>query len=262
MTAERIIGRKILRFEQVESTNTLAHEQADLGEAEGLVITAEEQTAGRGRLGRKWLVPHGTSLQCSILLRPPLTPQHATRVMLMATLAVASMLEQELQLAPTLKWPNDVLLGGKKVCGILTESSVIGDSLACVILGIGLNVNYTMRNYPDLAERATTLQDVVGQALDRTRLERALLYHLNHYYFRLKAGESLADEFRARLAMLGEPIRVANQDTIFEGVAEDVDDDGALVLRQDQSRVKLYAGDVTIVKQVALNTAAQEKEVI
>lgn len=248
MPAIPIIGRKILRFERVESTNTLAHEQADLGEAEGLVITAEEQIAGRGRLGRKWLVPRGTSLQFSILLRPPWTPQHATRLTPMAALAVVSMLEQELQLAPTLKWPNDVLLGGKKVCGILTESSVMGDSLAYVILGIGLNVNYTMRDYPELAERATTLQDVVGHELDCPHLERALFDQLNRHYFRLMTGESLVDEFRARLSMLGEPVRVANQATIFEGIAEDVDEDGALVLRQDHSRIKLYAGDVTILK--------------
>lgn len=245
---EQIIGREILRYDQVASTNDLAREFAERGEAEGLVITAQEQLAGRGRMGRKWIVPRGTSLQFSILLCPPLAPQHATRLMSMAALAIARTLEREFALQSTLKWPNDVLLDGKKVCGILTESNIVGERLASVILGIGLNVNYTMRDHPELVPFATTLQDALGQEIDRSNLERALLAQLDAYYARVCGGEALTDEYRARLGMLGQFIRVASNDTILQGVAENVDDDGALILNQNGARVKLFAGDVTIIK--------------
>lgn len=242
-----------MRYEQVESTNTLARECAEQGEPEGLIITAEEQLAGRGRFGRKWSVPRGTSLQFSIILRPPLAPQYAWRVMPMAALAIATTLEQELSIPSILKWSNDVLVTDatgvrKKVSGILTESSVQGDSLAYVILGIGLNVNYTMRDYPELAPNATTIQDFLGHLVDRANLETALFARLDHYYSRIRHGETLMDEYRTHLGTLGQQIRVANHDTILEGIAYSIDEDGALILRQEHGDVKLYAGDVTILK--------------
>lgn len=246
----RIIGRKVLRYVQVESTNPLAREFAERGEPEGLVIAAEEQVAGRGRMGRKWVVPRGTSLQFSVLLRPPLAPPQASRLMPMAALAIARTLERELQLQPSLKWPNDVLLQGKKVAGVLTEASMQGDALGYVILGIGLNVNFAMGVFPELAPLATTLQDVVGHAVDRAHLERALLVELEHYYARVCAGETLMAEYRARLGMLGQSIRVENHGQRLEGIAHDVDDDGALILRQNDARLRLLAGDVTVIKEV------------
>ncbi len=245
---ERIIGRKILRYAQVQSTNDLARDAADNGEPEGLVITAQEQLAGRGRMGRQWIVPRGTSLQFSVLLRPPLAPQHVTRLIPMAGLGIANTLERELNLQPTLKWPNDVLLDGKKVAGILTESSMQGDALTYVILGIGLNVNYTMRAYPELAPFATTLQDVLGRAVDVSALEAHLFRELDDLYVRVCDGETLLDDYRARLAMLGKPIRVMERGEILQGIAEDVDADGALILKQGDARVKLFAGDVTILQ--------------
>jgi len=247
----QIIGREILRYVQVESTNDLAREHAERGEPEGLVIAAQEQSAGRGRMGRKWIAPRDTSLQLSILLRPPLAPQHAPRVTMMAALALVKTLERALNVQPTLKWSNDVLLNGKKVAGILTESSVQGDALDSIVLGIGLNVNYTMRVYPELAPFATTLQDVMGHEVERTQLEQTLLVELDRYYARVGRGETLVDEYRAYLAMLGQRVRVARHADILEGIAADVDDDGALILQQDDVRVKLYAGDVTILKNAA-----------
>lgn len=243
-----LIGREIRRYDTVDSTNTLARSAAENGEPEGLVITAEEQIAGRGRMGRKWLVPRATSIQCSILLRPPLPPQHAAQLTPMAALALSSILENELNLEPSVKWHNDVLLQDKKVSGILSESGVQGDKLVYVILGIGLNVNYTMHAYPELATHATTLQDVVGHPLDCAQLERSLLAALDTYYARICNGESLLSEYRARLTMLGQPIRLAEGDKIYEGIAEDVDEDGALILNQSNTRTKLYAGDVTVLK--------------
>lgn len=254
MGTEQIIGRNVLRYAQVDSTNTLAREFAERGETEGLVVTADEQTAGRGRLGRKWIVPPGTSLQFSVLLRPPFTLQHAARLMPMAALAVAHALENEYAISTRLKWPNDVLVADgqgiyRKVCGILVESSVQGDTLDYVILGIGLNVNYTMAAYPELVPLATTVQDAVGHAVDRARLEQVLFAELDSLYGRLRRGESLLEEYRARLAMLGQRIRVQSQDKVMEGIATDVDEDGALILMQEASRIKVLAGEVTVLKE-------------
>ncbi len=251
---ETVIGHSILRYDTVDSTNTLAREFAGNGEPEGLVLTAEEQTAGRGRMGRKWIVPRGTSLQLSILLRPNLSLANISRLMPMAALALANTLEQQLGLKPVLKWPNDLLLRDrdetlKKVAGVLIESGVQDEKVDYVILGIGLNVNYTMRDYPDLAAFATTLQDIVGQPLDRARLEQDLLAQLNLYYARIQAGESLRDEYKKRLGMLGQVIRVASEGKILQGVAQDVDEEGALILAQGTDRVRLFAGEVTILKE-------------
>jgi BirA family biotin operon repressor/biotin-[acetyl-CoA-carboxylase] ligase len=247
--ASRQRSHRILRLDTVGSTNTVARELAERGEPEGLVVTAEEQTAGRGRMGRQWRVPRGTSLQLSLLLRPPLAPEHAPRLTIMAGLAVARTLERAYGLGCALKWPNDVLLNGKKVAGILSEASMQGDALAFVILGIGVNLNYAMNEFPEFVPFATTVQDALGHPVDRTELETGLLDELTAYYDRVRAGDSLRGEYRARLEMLGRDIRVAVGGEILQGVARDVDDDGSLLLEQGDAMVKLMAGDVTILKE-------------
>ena len=248
MSSALLIGNRIERHDVVASTNDLARDAAERGAAEGLVITAEEQTAGRGRMGRQWFAPRTSSLQLSVVLRPPLAPMHASRAVRMAALAVANTLERHLRLTPTLKWSNDVLLDGKKCAGILLESSVSGDRLDYIILGIGLNVNFSMREFPELLPFATTLQDVLGHRVERGELENALLAELNTLYARLRQGADFVDEYRARLTMLGQPIHVATPTEILKGIARDITDDGALILEQNDTRVKLYAGDVTILK--------------
>lgn len=242
------IGWRIERHAVVESTNDLVRAAAQRGEPEGFVVTAEEQSAGRGRFGRKWIVPRGTSLQISILLRPPLAPLATARVVRMAALALYDTLVNHLQLTPTLKWPNDVYLNGRKVAGILMESGIRGETLEYVILGIGLNVNYTMRVYPELAPYATTLQDVVGHEVDRSALETALLNELNRQYQELMYGDDLLDKYRPRLGMLGKPIQVATAQGVVRGIAQDVTDDGALALATDEGEKRVYAGDVTVLK--------------
>lgn len=263
MSDAPIIGRTILRCDRTASTNDAAREYAERGEPEGLVITAEEQTAGRGRMGRRWLAPYGTSLQLSALLRPPLAPQAAARLTQMAALAVAAALEQTLALHPALKWPNDVLLPipapdtaagtgrvWRKVAGILTESALRDDALDYCVLGIGLNVNFSMSGYPELASSATTVQDVVGHPVDRAALERALLAQLNRYYARICRGASVLEEYCARLGMLGDRVRVSTPDGILEGIAARVAEDGALVVTQGKREFTLYGGEVTLLKPV------------
>lgn len=247
-----VIARKIIRYAVVESTNDLARVLAEAGEPEGIVVLAEEQRAGRGRMGRRWVVPRGTSIQGSILLRPNLPLAQAGRITQLAGLAVAEALREELGLGAALKWPNDVMLNGKKVAGILTETTLRGEALDYVILGIGLNVNYSMRDYPELAPFATTLADQVGHLLDRAPLERALFRHLEAYYARLGSGEDFLDEYRRALQMLGTRVRAAMPGGILEGIARDVDAEGALLLEHENTIVRLLAGDVTLLKEDSL----------
>jgi len=261
----RIIGREIRRLNQVQSTGDIARELAERGDAEGLVIAAEEQLAGRGRQGRRWIVPGGTSLQFSVILRPALDPAQVFRITQMAALAVTRTLEAEYALAPIIKWPNDVLLpiptdrgynitnepltGALKVAGILSESTLRGDAIECCILGIGLNVNYSMEAYPDLAPFATTVQDALGHSVDRAALERNLLAELDTGYQRLNAGWDPLPEYRDRIGMLGQTIRVNTPNGEVIGIASGIAPDGALVLDCAGETLKLYAGDVTIIKE-------------
>jgi BirA family biotin operon repressor/biotin-[acetyl-CoA-carboxylase] ligase len=256
----RIIGRRIVRFDCVTSTNDLAREWAEQGEPEGLVITAEEQSAGRGRLGRSWIVPPHSSLQLSVVLRPPLHPSQATSTMQMAALAVASTLRELVGAAisaplptVTLKWPNDVLLNEKKCAGILVETGVEGDTLAFAILGIGINVNFSMHEYPVLAPFSTTVADELGHTVDKEALEHGLLARLDASYARMCQGAqgrlAIFNEWRDDLNTLGRAVRVAVPTGIEQGIAVDVCADGALLLRRDKDLIRLYSGDVTVLKE-------------
>jgi BirA family biotin operon repressor/biotin-[acetyl-CoA-carboxylase] ligase len=160
-----------------------------------------------------------------------------------------STLRDELDLCPTLKWPNDVLLNQKKCAGILVETSLVGDQLVYAILGIGLNVNFSMRaEAPELSSRATTLADELHRPVDIDALERALLEKIDLYYARLLLGTLLLVEWRKHLSTLEQAIRVATSSGVEEGIAEDVAADGALLLRRrDGQLLRLYAGDVTLV---------------
>lgn len=253
----RTIGQTFHNYNQVTSTNDLAREKAELGEEEGLVISADEQTAGRGRLGRSWIAPPGTSIQLSVLLRPRLSPRSAHGITQMAALAIANTLREIAEANPinifpvvSLKWPNDVLLNGMKCAGILVETRVENETLVFAILGIGINVNFAMRIYPELSGFATTLSDVFGKQIDRSALRNSLLDNLDAYYRRLVNSESgpsdILKEWRAELGTLGQTVRVLTQTGIEVGIAEDVDIDGALLLRQADKMITLYSGDVTI----------------
>jgi BirA family biotin operon repressor/biotin-[acetyl-CoA-carboxylase] ligase len=241
-----IIGRRIVAHDRVESTNDAVRDLAGRDEPEGLVVTADEQTAGRGRLARRWISPPGTSLQLSVLLRPPLAPEHAARLVRMAALAVHASLMTLPPLRPGLKWPNDILLRGKKCAGILVESSIQGVELDYSVVGIGLNLNFAMADFPELAPFATTVADELGRPVDRAAVQAVLLEQLEAYYARVREGDPLLQEYRAALVMLGRRVRVTVGDTALDGTAQDVADDGALVLALGDRVLQLYAGDVKI----------------
>lgn len=253
-----IVGRAIERFGQVGSTNDMLRERARLGAAEGLVITAEEQTAGRGRLGRAWKAPPGSSLLMSVLLRPGWLPaDSAFTLTMLAAVALCEAVEACVPGLPaTLKWPNDLLLPvehgtTRKAAGILSELALDGGKIDYVILGIGVNVNWAPTGTVDgrdLSEVATSISAAAGHVIDRDQFFLALLDRLDMRYHGLRRGqrEGLVAAWRERLVTLGQHVAVQTPGGVLHGRAEDVDLSGALRVRDAAGTVHtVTAGDVS-----------------
>ena len=221
-----------------------ARQVARQGAAEGTVIIADEQTAGRGRLKRAWLTPRG-NLALSVILSPSLPS--LTSLIMLASLAVVRSIESVTGLKPQIKWPNDVLLNGKKVSGILIENDFLGDKVAYSIIGIGIDVNLKLADFPEIQPIATSLSDELGKEVSRLKLIRHLLVEMENLYLGLSAGGSLYEEWRDNLVTLGKIVRATTDDAVYDGMAESVDRDGSLLLRRrDGTSVKIVAGDVTL----------------
>lgn len=242
-----VIGRRVLYYPTVDSTNVVAHRMAVAGAEEGLVVVADEQTAGRGRLGRRWIAPAGTSLLFSILLRPRLRPPQIPWLTMIVSLAALDGIREVTGVEAALKWPNDVLIDGRKAGGVLTEFGMTGGHLDFAVIGLGLNVNFDPAAVPELPPETTSLMVVLGRPVRRLRLLRAILRAADERYLRLLAGESPLQEWTTHLATLGQTVRVRTPSGIEEGVAEDVDVLGELILRRpDGTRVTIPSGDVTL----------------
>ncbi len=238
-----LIGKKIIVFPSLSSTNDIAKREARKGAREGMVIVAEEQTAGRGRLKRAWLSPKG-STSLSIILHP--TPTQLPALIMVASLAVAHCIEK-VSLKTQIKWPNDVLVKGKKVCGILIESDVRGSAVDYAVIGIGLNVNLKLADFPEIAETATSLSQELGGELSLPEVIRCLLMEVENLYLALPEGDSVFREWRDRLVTLGKEVEIISGQTKHKGVAESVASDGSLLLRQpDGNLMKIVAGDVSL----------------
>jgi BirA family biotin operon repressor/biotin-[acetyl-CoA-carboxylase] ligase len=240
----RVVGHDIHALDEVGSTQAEVARFAAEGAAEGLVVTARHQRAGRGRLGRTWWDRPGESLLLSVLLRPRITPSRAPQLTLVGALAVVDAVSAATGLDAGIRWPNDVLAAGRKICGILAEAATdAAGSLDRVILGIGLNVNQEAFP-PEVAGRAASLRMLTGRAQDPDVLRDALLEALDiRYRAFLEAGtEALAASWRERCVTLGERVRAADG---REGVAVDLDASGALLLRGDDGAVhRVVTGEV------------------
>ena len=240
----RFVGQRVLYYPSVTSTMDVARKEARQGAAEGTVIVADEQTVGRGRLKRAWLSPRG-SISLSIILYPGL--DYLPSLIMLASLAVVRSVEAVAGLRAQIKWPNDVLINDRKVCGILIESDIRGDRVNYVLLGIGINVNLRLADFPDIQPIATSLSDELGRDVSRLSLIRCLLAEVERLYLALLDGGSLYQEWRDNLVTLGKKVRVKTPEAIYEGVAESVATDGGLLLRGlDGSLTKILAGDVTL----------------
>jgi BirA family biotin operon repressor/biotin-[acetyl-CoA-carboxylase] ligase len=247
----RVIGRDIQVFQETSSTNDVVERLARDGVGQGTVVFAESQTKGRGRLGRKWVSAAGKGLWFSVLLRPELRPQDATQLTIIAATALARAL-RTYELSPLIKWPNDILIGQRKLAGVLTELAAEIDRIRYVILGIGMNVNSTLSDFPpDVRGVATSLRIETGAPVRRAELAAAVLRELDSDYDRLCRGDfpNIADEWARQCATLGQRVTIRVGDRAVHGQAEALDDSGALLLRTAHGHLeRIVGGDVTLEK--------------
>lgn len=221
-----------------------AARQGKTGAEEGTVVVAETQTAGRGRLGRHWVSGPG-NLYLSVLFYPTL--QSLPFLNSLAGVATVRAIAKTADLSPRLKWPNDVLLGGKKVAGVLVESAIAGESVRYAVVGIGVNVALDTQNYAELSTFATSLNAIAGREVPREELLRRILQELDTLYLALGDGKTPMAEWQSLLDTLGQRVQVTGAAASHVGLAEGLDEAGNLQLRLDDGRlVTLTAGDVTL----------------
>ncbi len=249
----RYLGRQARFLDSVGSTNDIARKLASEGAAQGFTVIAREQTRGRGRGRRTWHSPPGAGLYFSVVLRPRVPSHRCGLLSLVASLAVAEAVEKTVGLKVQLKWPNDVLLEGKKLCGILAESEVTGDQLRFVVVGIGLNLNRS-RALPlpeEVSSIATWLSEHTSVLPDDMELLAALLLALERRYLDLEEdrGPRLIKAWKERCGHLGQEVHVVEGSAVVQGIAEDVAPDGSLVLRTTSGELRQFvAGDCHLVR--------------
>ncbi|MCI0440183.1 MAG: biotin--[acetyl-CoA-carboxylase] ligase [Chloroflexi bacterium] len=240
----RVVGCQVLHYDLIGSTMDEARRLADEGCPEGAVVIAEEQTAGRGRFNRAWISPRGQNLSLSVLLRPKAA--QLPYMNMAATLAVARTLSDAANLSPTIKWPNDVRVSGRKASGILIETAMEAGEVRHAIVGIGVNVNFDPSQYDEIASLATSIFRETGNRSDRTRVLKTLLEHFDELYGEVRAGRSLTEDWAAILDTLGKTVELRWQEQVVQGRAESVDDQGNLLIRRgDGSLFTAIAGEVT-----------------
>jgi BirA family biotin operon repressor/biotin-[acetyl-CoA-carboxylase] ligase len=248
----KIIGRDIRVFERTTSTNDVIEKLARDGVKEGAVVFAESQTEGRGRLGRRWTSPERKGLWFSVLLRPDLRPQETTRLTVVAATALWRAIHEQTGLRPEIKWPNDILIRGRKTAGILTELTAELDRVKHVILGIGVDVNLGAGDFPaELRKLATSLKIEAGNAVSRSELATAILRELDRDYGRVCSGDftAVADEWEEHCSTIGRQVAIQIGDRKIRGRAESLGEDGALLLRTEHGHLeRIIGGDVTLEK--------------
>jgi BirA family biotin operon repressor/biotin-[acetyl-CoA-carboxylase] ligase len=248
----QIIGRDIQVFEETNSTNDVVEKLARDGVKEGAVVFAEAQSKGRGRLGRRWISPPRKGLWFSVLLRPNLQPQAATKLTVAAATALCRAIRGQTSLQPSIKWPNDILLGGAKVAGVLTEMGAELDHVKHITLGIGIDVNLGASEFPaELRKIATSLRLQTGHPVNRVDLAAAILRELDRDYLRVTSGnfEALANEWEQQCGTLGRRVTIQVGPRRITGLAESLDDVGALLLRTEHGHLeRIIGGDVTVEK--------------
>ena len=247
----KFVGNEIHHLVEVPSTNDVAKELAAKGAEEGTIVISETQTLGRGRLGREWASPEG-GIWFSIILRPEVDSRDASKLTFVAAVAVARVIRGMFSLEAEIKWPNDVLIGGKKVCGILTETSTKGDVVDFVVVGVGINANVSLDSFPQsMRNSLTTLKEELMEEIEREEFLRALLEELERYYtmFLRKKFGLILEKWRNLAGFLGQYVEVLSFGEKIRGRAVDVDRNGALMIKLRNGTVKkVMSGDVTIQK--------------
>lgn len=249
----KMLGREIISYKKLDSTNDAAYELAEKGIKEGTVILAEEQAKGKGRHGRTWTSPARGGVYMSCVFRPDMTPNEISRITLIAAVSVAKAIRVVTGLPATIKWPNDILVNGRKVCGILTEMKAEQDAIDFIILGIGINVNMPAGHLP---KGATSLKEEMRSGgsdtiISRIELVKRVLEELERDYFLLKSSGSkpIIEEWKHFSDMLGSRVKVVLQNRSFEGLAHNLDPDGALIVRLESGILeKVSSGDIVMLR--------------
>lgn len=241
-------GRTCLCFDKLHSTNDYAKELMKTQSAHGTLIMADTQTAGKGRRGRQWESPAGSSISMSLCLEPEIRPEHAAGLTLVMALAAAEGIRECTGCEPMIKWPNDIVLNGKKICGILTEMCLQGESYS-VVIGLGINVN--IPEFPaELKETATSLMLETGKEFPREALIAAILKHFEYFYEKFAQTEDLSQlrvQYEEMLANKDKIVRVLDAKAPYTGVAKGINDAGNLiVVCEDGVEKEVYSGEVSV----------------
>lgn len=246
----RFVGRNLIHFNTIDSTNLKAKELAAIGAQDGTVIISEEQTAGRGRLGRHWTSPKYKGIWMSIILRPEINPMFASRVTLIAAAAVhkASL---QCGVQTLIKWPNDIVINNKKACGILTEMSAELNKIHYLVIGIGINVNVDESEFPEeLRTSATSLKIESSKTIDRKNLVCGILNNFESLYDEFIKDSSIKssiDICRNNSVLLGKEVRIINGSTEIKAKALDINDDGELLIEREDGKVEvIFSGEVSM----------------
>jgi len=245
--------RRVEHYVSIGSTNDRARELAQADQPEIALVSADEQTAGRGRQNRSWYTPGGAALALSLLVRPAIPAGQAMRLTMLAGLAAVEGIEQATGLRLDLKWPNDIVAMNKaqlhplKVGGILTEAAFSGDAIEYAVIGLGININVDFGGQVELRDIAVSLKDLIGAEVDRLMVLRAVIAAFVDRYVGLRSDRRLREAWAARLINLNRAVRVQLGAEVVHGYAAGVDDDGALLVRADDGQVRrMLSGDVTL----------------
>ncbi|MBI5740093.1 MAG: biotin--[acetyl-CoA-carboxylase] ligase [Nitrospirae bacterium] len=253
-----LIGKEIISLKTATSTNDYAAELSrQRDDTDGLVVLADSQSRGKGRLGRAWISPPGVNLYFTVILKPPFPPSEASLLTLAAAVATITAVRENTGLNAEVKWPNDILIDGRKAGGILLEMKTERNRIKILTVGIGLNVNMSLHEFPeDLRSSATSLKLIRGEDVDRMGLLGTILGELEKTYKIILSGNkrALINKWIRLNCTLGHEITVRNRDRVISGIAEDVNEMGGLIIRTPGGNIEtLNAGEVTIVKNKPLN---------
>ena len=245
-----LIGSTVLLLPEVDSTNQLVKKYFENGAEEGLVAIAETQTAGRGRFGRTWYSPAEKGIYLSVLLNPRLPPSHLSRLTLMAGVATVSALNEFIRQRATLKWPNDILINGKKACGLLCEYSQAPDGTTGIIIGVGINTNHLPEQFPEeLRGTSTSLLIENGLPVKRLSLIRSLLNHLDQEYqvYLTDDGQETLQKWTLNTDLFERQVIITRGSDITRGIAMRLDDSGRLIVQTEGGGERAFdSGEVTL----------------
>jgi BirA family biotin operon repressor/biotin-[acetyl-CoA-carboxylase] ligase len=244
-----LFGQEVYYYPKIDSTNASARQLAEAGAKEGTLVITDEQLKGRGRLSRSWISPPKKDLLFTLVFRPDLKPLQVFRLTLLSSLAIAEAVERETGLKPRIKWPNDLYLENKKLCGILTELAGEQDRVSYCLLGIGININSDPSIYPEIRDIATSLSQCLKREVPRVQILKAILESMEENYHRLKKEgiAGLREEWNNRSFILGKKVVVSSDKTEEYGIAESIDEDGFLILRDEKGeRKRILSGDVSL----------------